>query len=93
MGTGSIWVLTCEQTGADIQPGACIVHEVFKSQLQALRKDPEAGGASEAAPEHILADVIGSTKQLIQAAQTLPQQTLIVATDQASLQNGANGTQ
>lgn len=78
-----------EKTGADmvLWPGVCIVHEGFKvDALQKLQKQhPEAAIlAHPEAPKAILdlAHCIGSTKQLIQAAQTLPQKTLIVATDQ-----------
>ncbi|WP_075180736.1 quinolinate synthase NadA [Pantoea sp. 1.19] len=76
------------QTGADVLcwQGACIVHDEFKlqglQQMKALYPQaailvhPESPSAIVA-----LADAVGSTSQLIQAAKTLPQQTLIVATD------------
>jgi len=75
-------------TGADmlIWPGACVVHEAFKAialgALKAQHPDaavlvhPEAPAAVIA-----LADVVGSTTQLIQAARDLPNKKLIVATD------------
>jgi quinolinate synthase len=66
---------------------ACIVHEEFKAKgiadLKALYPDaavlvhPESPNAVVE-----LADVAGSTSQLIKAAQTLPNQCFIVATDQ-----------
>ncbi|MDV6320517.1 quinolinate synthase NadA [Chromohalobacter sp. HP20-39] len=77
-----------ERTGADmlLWDGACIVHEEFKAQgvldLQKVYPDaallvhPESpAGVVE------LADVVGSTSQLIKAARELDQQRLIVATD------------
>lgn len=76
------------QTGADLLSwqGVCIVHDEFKiralQQLKALHPQaailvhPESPAAVIAQ-----ADVVGSTSQLIKAAQQLPQQTLIVATD------------
>jgi quinolinate synthase len=75
-------------TGADmlIWPGACVVHEAFKvSELSVLKaKHPDA--AVLVHPESptgviALADVVGSTTQLIQAARDLPNKKLIVATD------------
>ncbi len=75
-------------TGADmvLWPGACVVHEAFKAQaLAALkRQHPEAAVlAHPESPASVLelADVVGSTTQLIKAARELPQRTLIVATD------------
>ncbi len=75
-------------TGADmvLWPGTCVVHEAFKAHaLRALKlQNPEAAVLAHPespAPVLELADVIGSTTQLIQAARTLPQKTLIVATD------------
>ena len=77
-----------QQTGADmlIWDGACIVHESFKAHaLLALKvQHPDAAllAHPEApAPVLALADVVGSTSQLLRAAQLLPQQKLIVATD------------
>jgi quinolinate synthase len=77
-----------QQTGADMLmwDGACIVHEEFKAKgiedLKALY--PEAAvlvhPESPAAVVE-LADVAGSTSQLIKAAKALPHDKLIVATD------------
>ncbi len=67
--------------------GACIVHEEFKARgledLKALY--PQAAVlVHPESPEPVvaLADVVGSTSQLIKAAQELPNQEFIVATDQ-----------
>lgn len=76
-------------TGADVLlwDGACIVHEEFKARgledLKALHPDAAVLVHPES-PEAVvaLADVVGSTSQLIRAAQTLPQKKFIVATDQ-----------
>lgn len=77
-----------KRTGADmlLWDGACIVHEEFKARglrdLKALH--PEAAIlAHPESPDAVLeiADVIGSTTQIIQAAVTLPHSTFIVATD------------
>ena len=78
-----------KQTGADMVmwDGSCIVHEEFKS----LRIQEAKGVYPDAAvlvhpesPESViaLADAVGSTSQLIEAAKTLPNSQLIVATDQ-----------
>lgn len=78
------------QTGADMLmwDGACIVHEEFKAKslldLKAVYPDaailvhPESPAAVVA-----LADVVGSTSQLIKAAQNMENQRFIVATDKA----------
>lgn len=75
-------------SGADVVcwDGACIVHEEFKSQgvvdLKALYPDAAVLVHPESPKSVIaLADVVGSTSQLIKAAQGLPNQRLIVATD------------
>ena len=76
------------KTGADmlLWNGACVVHEEFKHQgLLDMRKVyPEAGvlvhPESPAAVIDI-ADRVGSTSQIIRAAQELPHDTFIVATD------------
>lgn len=76
-------------TGADmlLWDGACIVHEEFKArgveELKALHPDAAVLVHPES-PEAVvdLADVVGSTSQLIRAAQNLPQKKFIVATDQ-----------
>lgn len=77
-----------QQTGADmlLWDSACIVHEEFKArELHRLRAlYPEAAVlVHPESPEAVvrIADVVGSTSALIKAAQTLPNQTLIVATD------------
>ncbi len=76
-------------SGADmlLWDGACIVHEEFKAKgitdLQRTYPDaavlvhPESPAAVVA-----LADRVGSTSQIIEAARTLPNQQFIVATDQ-----------
>lgn len=76
------------QTGADILcwQGACIVHDEFKTQaLQRMKAlYPEAAVlVHPESPQAIvdLADAVGSTSQLIQAARTLPHPQMIVATD------------
>jgi quinolinate synthase len=75
-------------TGADmlLWNATCVVHDEFKGQALAALKRQHPDAAVIAHPESPtavleLADVIGSTSQLIQAAKNLPQQTLIVATD------------
>ncbi|MBB3168853.1 quinolinate synthase NadA [Simiduia aestuariiviva] len=78
-----------KQTGADVLlwDGACIVHEEFKAQgvQDLVARHPNAAvlvhPESPAAVVE-LADVVGSTSQLIKAAQTLPNTEFIVATDQ-----------
>jgi len=76
------------ETGADMLfwDGACIVHEEFKArQLEDMRAlYPDAAVlVHPESPEAVvaLADAVGSTSQLIKAAQTLPNSTFIVATD------------
>ncbi|MDN0087894.1 quinolinate synthase NadA [Yersinia nurmii] len=77
-----------KKTGADVLcwQGACIVHDEFKTQalmqMKALHPDAAILVHPES-PQAIvdMADAVGSTSQLIQAAKTLPQQKLIVATD------------
>ncbi len=77
-------------TGADMLmwDGACIVHDEFKAKgLQDLKKvRPDAAVlVHPESPESVvkLADVVGSTSQIIKAAQTLPNESFIVATDKA----------
>ena len=65
---------------------ACIVHEEFKSRgLNDMRKLYPAAAvlAHPESPEAVLdiADVIGSTTQIIKASQELPNDEFIVATD------------
>lgn len=75
-------------TGADmlLWDAACIVHEEFKFRgLQDMQKlYPDAAIlAHPESPEAVLdiADVVGSTTQIIKAAQRLPNTDIIVATD------------
>ena len=75
-------------TGADmlLWQAACVVHDEFKSRAlgELIEKYPDAGIlVHPESPEEIikLADAVGSTSQLIKAAQTLPNQRFIVATD------------
>lgn len=77
------------QTGADmlLWNGACVVHEEFKAralhQLKLEYPDAAVLVHPESPAEVIaLATVVGSTSQLINAAKTLPNTTLIVATEQ-----------
>lgn len=76
------------ETGADmlLWEGSCIVHEEFKAKaLEDLRKVyPEAAIlVHPESPQAVveLADVVGSTSQLIKATQQLPNPSFIVATD------------
>lgn len=76
------------ESGADVVcwDGACIVHEEFKSQGVLDLKELYPDAAVLVHPESpksviALADVVGSTSQLIKAAKDLPNQRLIVATD------------
>src|SRR3990172_9099430 len=81
-----------QQTGADMLmwQGSCMVHDEFKaSELQALKAQhpnakvlvhPESSAAVIA-----LADVVGSTTQLIKASQQLDATEFIVATDSGIL--------
>jgi quinolinate synthase len=75
-------------TGADmlLWQGSCIVHEAFKADgLKALReKHPDAAVlVHPESPEAVIAmaDVVGSTTQLIDAVRRLPNHEFIVATD------------
>ncbi|CNI75860.1 quinolinate synthase NadA [Yersinia intermedia] len=77
-----------KKSGADVLcwQGACIVHDEFKTQALARMKALHPDAAVLVHPESPqavvdMADAVGSTSQLIQAAKTLPQQKLIVATD------------
>lgn len=77
-----------KQTQADmlLWDGSCIVHEEFKANaLKALKAQyPEAAVlVHPESPEAVidLADVVGSTSQLLKASQTLPNKQFIVATD------------
>jgi quinolinate synthase len=75
-------------TGADmiLWQGACIVHEEFKSLALQRLKQQHSDAAVLVHPESPaevikMADVVGSTTVLIKAAQDLPNNTLIIATD------------
>jgi len=75
-------------TGADmlLWQASCIVHERFKAEALAnlARNYPDAAIlVHPESPESVisLADVVGSTTQLIKAAQQLPNKRFIVATD------------
>lgn len=77
-----------QQTGADVLlwDGACVVHEEFKAfALERVRRlHPQAAVlVHPESPDEVVeqADVVGSTTQLIQAVQALPNQEFIVATD------------
>ena len=77
-----------KKTGAEmlLWDGACIVHEEFRARGIANMKAlyPEAAVlVHPESPESVvdIADAVGSTSQLIKAAQTLPNEHLIVATD------------
>ncbi|MEQ6917013.1 quinolinate synthase NadA [Halomonas aquatica] len=77
-----------KQTGADmlLWDGACIVHEEFKAKgvedLRELYPDAAVLVHPESPASVVeLADVVGSTSQLITAARELPNERLIVATD------------
>lgn len=76
------------QTGADmlLWQAACVVHEEFKAQELARMKADHPDAAvlvhPESPPDVIaLADRVGSTSQIIQAARELPNETFIVATE------------
>jgi len=81
-----LWIQ--HRTGADmlLWNGACVVHEEFKSKalfdLKALYPDAGVLVHPESPAAVIdIADAVGSTSQLIKAAQTLPHAAFIVATD------------
>ncbi len=77
-----------QETGADMKiwQGNCIVHHEFKGAELALLKEqyPEAKVlVHPESPSAVVeqADIVGSTSQLIRAAQSVPERELIVATD------------
>jgi quinolinate synthase len=77
------------QTGADMLcwDGSCIVHEEFKAKgiLDLKQVYPDAAvlvHPESPAPVVQLADMAGSTTQIINAARDLPNKQFIVATDQ-----------
>lgn len=81
-----------EQTGADMLMwnGACIVHDEFKGlELELLKRDhPDAQVlVHPESPQSVvaMADVVGSTSQLLNAVVQGPGQTFIVATDNGIL--------
>lgn len=77
-----------EKTGAEMLrwQAACIVHDEFKAKALMALKQQYPDAAVLVHPESpaaviAVADAVGSTSQLIKAAQQLPNQRLIVATD------------
>ena len=81
-----------EQTGADmlLWHGACVVHEEFRALELELLKQEHPGAKVLVHPESPaevikLADAVGSTTQLLRAAQTLEADEFIVATDNGIL--------
>jgi quinolinate synthase len=81
-----------EQTGADmlLWQGSCIVHDEYKAKELQEMKAQHPGALVLVHPESPravvkLADVVGSTTQLIKAAQSSPAQVFIVATDNGIL--------
>lgn len=77
-----------KQTGADmvLWNGSCIVHEEFKAKGLADIKAVHPDAAILVHPESpdsvvAMADVVGSTTQIIRASQELPNEKFIVATD------------
>lgn len=77
-----------KQTGADmlLWQGHCIVHDEFKYQAleKTIKMYPDAAVlVHPESPEAViaLADHVGSTSQLIKAAQKVPNEQVIVATD------------
>ena len=77
-----------QQTGADmiLWNGSCIVHDAFKANAlkDLMDRNPEAAVlVHPESPQDViaLADVVGSTTGLIKAAKSLPNKTMIVATD------------
>ena len=76
------------KTGADMLmwQGACIVHDEFKTKalkdMKALHPDAAILVHPESPMEIVeLADAVGSTSQLIKAAQEMPNKKFVVATD------------
>jgi quinolinate synthase len=77
-----------QQTGADmlLWQGSCLVHDEFKAfELEEMKKAHPAAKVlvHPESPDAVirLADVVGSTTQLIRAAQALEADEFIVATD------------
>lgn len=80
------WIV--KETGADmlLWQGDCLVHDEFKTQalkdLMLAYPTAKVLVHPESPAELVaLADVVGSTKVLLQAVQTLPDQVFIVATE------------
>jgi len=78
-----------KETGAKMLmwQGACIVHDEFKARALHDLKEQYPEAAILVHPESpanvvAMADVVGSTSQLIKASQEMPNQHFIVATDQ-----------
>lgn len=85
------------ETGADMVMwnGACIVHEEFKAIVLdgLMNRYPEAKVlVHPESPAGVieLADVVGSTSQIIKAAVTMPEDTFIVATEEGILHRMRN---
>lgn len=81
-----------KQTGADmlLWQGSCLVHDEFKAEELKMLKAQHPGAMVLVHPESpadvvALADVVGSTTQLIKATQTPGVNTYIVATDNGIL--------
>jgi quinolinate synthase len=81
-----------QKTGADmlLWQGSCVVHDEFKAfELEELKKQHPSAKVlvHPESPDAVvkLADVVGSTTQIIKAAQTLDAQEFIVATDNGIL--------
>lgn len=81
-----------EETGADmlLWQGSCIVHDEYKSKELVEMKAKHPGAKVLVHPESPraviqLADMVGSTSQLIKAAQTFDAKEFIVATDNGIL--------
>ena len=77
-----------QQTGANMRlwNGSCVVHEEFKANglkaIKSIHPDAAVLVHPESPPGVIeLADVVGSTTQIIRAAVDLPNKKFIVATD------------
>lgn len=80
------------QTGADmlIWEGTCVVHDAFKSNALRELKSRYPAAAVLVHPESpadviALADAVGSTTALLNAAKSLPNSIMIVATDNGIL--------
>ena len=85
------------ETSADMVMwnGACIVHEEFKAIVLdgLMKRYPEAKvlvHPESPAGVIALADVVGSTSQIIKAAVTMPEETFIVATEEGILHKMRN---